>query len=162
MKKMIIAAALALPMSVANAGNSDTGCGLGTMLWEGKLNNWGVKIFAATTNGIFANQLFGITSGTLGCSSRGSLLGDARLMDYASSSFDQIAVDAARGEGESLGALAALWGVAAEDQDEFAALVQGQYAAIFSGESMDSAQMLLNLNAALSQSEQLAQYARAA
>ena len=48
-------------------GQNMAGCGLGSMLFKDNNNTKGVQSTAATTNGIFDNQLFGITSGTLGC-----------------------------------------------------------------------------------------------
>ena len=58
-KKLALAALLAAGSSVAMADN-DVGCGVGTQVWAGQK---GVvpKILAATTNGIFTNQLLGIT-----------------------------------------------------------------------------------------------------
>ncbi|MFI7919119.1 DUF3015 family protein, partial [Acinetobacter baumannii] len=51
--------------------DNDVGCGVGTQVWAGQK---GVvpKILAATTNGIFTNQLLGITFGTLGCRQGGT------------------------------------------------------------------------------------------
>lgn len=59
LKKLALAALLAAGSSVAMADN-DVGCGVGTQVWAGQK---GVvpKILAATTNGIFTNQLLGIT-----------------------------------------------------------------------------------------------------
>ncbi|MFI7964943.1 DUF3015 family protein, partial [Acinetobacter baumannii] len=71
LKKLALAALLAAGSSVAMADN-DVGCGVGTQVWAGQK---GVvpKILAATTNGIFTNQLLGITFGTLGCRQGGTV-----------------------------------------------------------------------------------------
>lgn len=68
LKKLALAALLAAGSSVAMADN-DVGCGVGTQVWAGQK---GVvpKILAATTNGIFTNQLLGITFGTFRLPSR--------------------------------------------------------------------------------------------
>jgi hypothetical protein len=44
----------------------NTGCGLGTIVFEGQ-NGLVSQTFAVTTNGTFGNQTFGITSGTSNC-----------------------------------------------------------------------------------------------
>ena len=59
MKKFVAIALLACGSSVALA-DQDVGCGLGSMLWAGQ-SGLVPKILAATTNGTFGNQTFGIT-----------------------------------------------------------------------------------------------------
>ena len=64
MKKLLLVATIALLPMMANAHDS-TGCGLGSMAWRGQK---GVvpQVLAATTNGFFGTQTFGISSGTSG------------------------------------------------------------------------------------------------
>ncbi len=62
LKKIALAAVLATGSSMAMADN-DVGCGVGTQVWAGQ-KGIAPKILAATTNGIFTNQLLGITFGT--------------------------------------------------------------------------------------------------
>lgn len=71
LKKIALAAVLAIGSTAAFA-DRDTGCGIGTQVWAGQSGKL-PKLLAATTNGILANQLFGITFGTLGCSGTGTV-----------------------------------------------------------------------------------------
>jgi hypothetical protein len=73
MKKTLIAAALlgasTSAMAVAPGG---PGCGWGNMLFEGK-SGMPVHFLATTVNGTSGNATFGMTSGTNGCDTNGSL-----------------------------------------------------------------------------------------
>jgi hypothetical protein len=69
-----IAALLAVAMfSVGTAyagtggGQNMAGCGLGALVFKDNNNTKGAQSTAATTNGTFYSQWFGITSGTSGC-----------------------------------------------------------------------------------------------
>ena len=54
----------------AQPGNyGDAGCGLGSILFGAKPGF--VQVFAATTNGTFGSQTFGITTGTSNCGGGG-------------------------------------------------------------------------------------------
>ncbi len=66
MKKILAAATLSMVMFPAAQAlaDQDIGCGLGTMIFEGK-SGLAPKVLGATTNGISGNQSFGITFGTL-------------------------------------------------------------------------------------------------
>jgi len=73
------------------------GCGLGHMLMG---NDAGImQILAATTNGIVANQAFGITTGTLGCDVGG---GSGGAQIFIESNREAVAKDVARGAGETI------------------------------------------------------------
>src|SRR5580658_9609667 len=63
------AAPAAAPAPAAASGGAKygtAGCGLGSIVFGNKAGI--VQIFAATTNGTFATQTFGITTGTSNCS----------------------------------------------------------------------------------------------
>jgi hypothetical protein len=64
------------------------------------------KILAATTNGIFTNQLLGITFGTLGCRQGGTVT--AQVVTFTNENAESLARDMAVGQGESLNVLAEL------------------------------------------------------
>ena len=69
MKKLsVVAAVVAVTLVLAGSAfaagqaHSNTGCGLGTMLFKNNADNSVVlQTFQATTNGIYGNQTFGIT-----------------------------------------------------------------------------------------------------
>jgi len=99
MKKLLAVAVLCLSTSSVFAAHGPAGCGLGSVLFEGKEGTM-FNVLAATFNGSSANQTFGMSSGTLGCE-------DAATAKVSSVSFiegNEVALsnDIARGEGETL------------------------------------------------------------
>jgi len=120
----------------AGQAEENCGCGLGTILWGNKADNSVLsQSLQATTNGLFGNQTFGITSGTLGCEQPANVATNDRLMEFAAANMDNLARDIARGEGESLDTLAELLAVPEANRDGFSANLQENFASIFvSGE----------------------------
>lgn len=158
MKKNVIAAAVAvlLPMSAAYA-DKDIGCGLGTELMKGQSGVM-FKVLGATTNGTFGNQTFGITSGTLGCSSDGVITAEARRSMFASANVDQLAAEMAMGRGETLETLAALYAVDAADREAFYAFAQARHAQLFAHAEVTTGDVLAALEAEMALDAQLARY----
>ena len=115
MKKIIAAAAVAACFSASSAFAVDsTGCGLGSMAWRGQ-SGVAPQVLAATTNGFFGIQTFGITSGTSGCDPRGRITGGTGVMfAFLEKNLDQFALDASRGKGETIDAIASLMNLPAE------------------------------------------------
>jgi hypothetical protein len=64
-----------------------------------------VQIFAATTNSLFGTQTFGITSGTSNCGPSAAAVGTYHFVE---ANRVALAKDISRGEGESIGTLAAI------------------------------------------------------
>jgi hypothetical protein len=149
-KKVLLALALLLGLTpIASAANNYTaaGCGLGTILWKGK-NGKVHLILAATTNGTFGNQTFGISSETLDCTAEGVVKNDKQTEVYAAVNFQRLSREMAQGGGEYTDGLAALLGAkTAEQKAAFRAQAQAKYERIFTSESMDSNEMLKNLRA---------------
>jgi hypothetical protein len=132
MKKIIAGALLAASSTVTFAA-SPAGCGLGTAVVFKDANEWHEHVLAATTNGTSGNQTFGMTSGTLGCeAANGPLAGVQTFMD---NNMDQLAMDVAKGQGETLAALAEIVGVEAADQTTFNAKLQASFDSMFSAEA---------------------------
>ena len=96
--------AIAAPAFAGDYGTA--GCGLGSMIFGAKTGI--VQIFAATTNGTFASQTFGITSGTSNCTSTGPSAASAKV--FIEVNREAVAKDISRGSGETLTSLAALAG----------------------------------------------------
>jgi len=149
MKKLIAGAILLGASSMAFA---QPGCGVGAMIWKGQ-SGIAPHVLAATTNGTFGNQTFGMTTGTLGCQTNESVQSMALYMD---SNIDKVARDMSRGSGENLDTLAVLLGVDAADRDTFRKVLQDNFATIFpssdttSGEAVDAIVALLEQNQSLS------------
>lgn len=127
----------------AGQAEDNTGCGLGTILWGNKADNSIMsQSLQATTNGLFGNQTFGITSGTLGCEQPANVAASERLMEFTVANLDNLARDIARGEGESLETLAELLAVPAADRSEFYAGLQGNFSGIFTTGEESAANVL--------------------
>ncbi|RPE30592.1 DUF3015 family protein [Acinetobacter sp. BIGb0102] len=138
LKKIALAALLAAGSTVAMADN-DVGCGVGTQVWAGK-KGVAPKILAATTNGIFTNQLLGITFGTLGCRQGGTVT--AQVVTFTNENAEALARDMAVGQGESLNVLAELMQIKANDKARFFAVSKANFAEIYSSKNTNSLQVL--------------------
>jgi hypothetical protein len=123
-------------VSFAGMAADNCGCGLGTVLWQDNADDSVLfQTLQVTTNGTFANMLFGITSGTLECEKPAKFAANERLMEFASRNMDSLARDIAVGQGESLDTLAELMEVPTQSRVQFYAQLQRNFGNIFiSGE----------------------------
>ncbi|MDA0147802.1 DUF3015 domain-containing protein [Vibrio sp. LaRot3] len=160
MKKLLAVAALAatLPMSNIAMADQDIGCGLGTMVFDGKSGKV-FKVLGATTNGTSGNQTFGITFGTLGCDGNGTITSSEKLAMFIDGNIDNLARDIAKGEGETLATLSEVWGVQEADKAAFNALAQENFAEVFKSENVTSEEVFANLNNLVAADATLAGYA---
>ena len=158
-KTALVAALAALPMSSAMAKDS-TGCGVGTMIFDGQ-EGVGPQILAVTTNGTLGNQTFGITSGTLGCDQDGVIKHEAALSKFVAANMESLASDMAAGGGETLASLAELMDVAEADRAAFYRAAQENFASIYGGENTTAGEVLDNLNTVMASNAQLEGYAKA-
>lgn len=111
MKKLVLLTALL--STSAFAAHGPAGCGLGSIMFEGK-DGLVMNVLAATFNGSSANQTFGMSTGTLGCE-------DAKTAKVSAVSFIEgntvaLSNDIARGNGETLDAYLALINKSAADK----------------------------------------------
>lgn len=106
-------------------GYGTAGCGLGSMLFG--TDKGIVQVLAATTNGTFGTQTFGITSGTSNCSDSGG--GAASAKAFIETNREAFAKDAARGQGETITNLATLAGCS--NSTAVGATLQSNFSAIF-------------------------------
>lgn len=144
MKKFLvsIAAVVALSSSAMAGVNSQTGCGLGSLII--KDDSTAVMLaLQATTNGIFGNQTFGITSGTLGCKKTQFVMNE-RAEEFVASNMDQLAKEIAIGHGESVDTLAELLKIS--DKATFSASLQENYNSIYSSQNATMADVLDNIS----------------
>lgn len=155
--KKLLALALLASSSMAMA-DQDVGCGLGTILFEGK-SGVAPKVLAATTNGTYGNQTFGITSGTLGCKSDGVVSSRARLSMFMGGNSERLARDMSVGHGEALNVLADLMGVKDQDKALFFSTAKANFSSIFAPENQSAGQVLAALQHVMAQDKTLAAYA---
>ncbi|NCO01790.1 MAG: DUF3015 domain-containing protein [Epsilonproteobacteria bacterium] len=143
MKKLLIsvAAVVALATSAMAGVNSQTGCGLGSMII--KDDSTAIMLaLQATTNGTSGNQTFGITSGTLGCQKTKVVMNE-RAQEFVASNMDTLAKEIAVGHGESLDTLAELLKV--EDKATFSAALQANYNSIYTSQKVQMSDVLDNI-----------------
>ena len=133
MKKLLVIILLALAApAFAGQGASNTGCGLGTILWGNESDGSVIsQSLQATTNGTFGNQTFGITSGTLGCDQPANVIKNDRLLAFTADNLDLLARDIATGQGETLDTVAELLEVPAAERPLFNATLQINFDKIF-------------------------------
>ncbi|MDY4885935.1 MAG: DUF3015 family protein [Alphaproteobacteria bacterium] len=144
MNKILVASLMlgaAVMLSTPAQAIDSTGCGLGSMAWRGQS---GIlpQVAAATTNGTFGNQTFGITFGTSGCDPNGRITGGTQKMVLAflENNLEQFAMDAAAGEGETLTTLA---GIMDMNEADVAAKTYQNFAVLFPNENVDAVDVTL-------------------
>ena len=157
MKRKLVAIAVAGAFWSMSASAENTGCGLGTMIWDGD-QGIAPQVMAVTTNGTSGNQTFGISTGTLGCERDGVVRSDAQLSMYTGSNLDMIARDMSRGSGESLHVLADLMGVEESDRAHFYTTLQRNYGDIFASPDVTAGEVISAIDATLRTDERLARY----
>jgi len=144
-----------IPMSSALADigtDNGPGCGLGKLAWgeaQGK-KKIVQQVLAATTNGTFGSQTFGISSGTSGCTNDGIVKNEEKINVFAHVNFENLKQEMAQGGGEYLASLATLLGIPGIHQSEFFALTQGRYTALFKSSKTTPSDMLTALNQEIS------------
>jgi hypothetical protein len=138
--KIVVLTAFALAASAATAqgggikgtGRYGTaGCGLGSLVFGNQQG--GVQILAATTNGTFGTQTFGITTGTSNC---GPGLLSAGTKNFVEANREALAKDAARGQGDAIGAIAVI--NRCKDLTAVGAALQRDFKVIFPSEQASS------------------------
>jgi hypothetical protein len=113
--------ALAQPGAGPTRPYGAAGCGLGSVVLG---NNPGfTQVFAATTNGTFGTQSFGITSGTSNCVN--PTPGATGARSFSETNRTAMSKDIARGQGETIRTLSALGGC--KDASAVGASLQKSY-----------------------------------
>lgn len=123
---------------LSGSGYGLAGCGLGSILFGPKPGI--VQVPAATTNGIYSNQTFGISSGTSNCDI--PKMGQSAAV-YLESNKEVVMKDASRGQGETLANLALIYNC--RNTELFSQKVQSNYKMIFSSnDSYEQSRQMLN------------------
>jgi hypothetical protein len=148
MKKVLLGLALSLVVTgsaFAGQAKDNTGCGLGSLLWENKADNSVLyQVLQATTNGTSGAQTFGITSGTSNCQKPSKIVQNEKLIHFVQANMDNLAQDIAMGKGESLDTFAEMLGVAPGQNAAFNAKLQANFGKIFTSENVVLAEVIDN------------------
>jgi len=126
------------------------GCGLGSLVFGNQKG--AIQILAATTNGTFGSQTFGISTGTSNCTDTGG--GAASIKSFTETNREALAKDISRGQGETLKNLATLAGCA--DSSAVGASLQKDFPAIFPSAAASSEQVSAAILARLRSDKSLA------
>jgi len=143
----VISAVLIAGMAfAAGTAHQNTGCGLGTLLWENKADDSSVsQALQATTNGTFGNQTFGISTGTSECKQPTRFVKNEKVNQFVAHNMDNIAKDIATGKGESLDTLAELMDVSVDKRPAFYSNLQTNFSHIFTSEKVEAADVIDNI-----------------
>ncbi|MCG8392984.1 MAG: DUF3015 domain-containing protein [Pseudomonadales bacterium] len=158
MKKTLIAAALlgASTSAMADAPGGP-GCGWGNMLFEGK-SGLPMHLLATLVNGTSGNATFGMTSGTNGCNTSGSLTYSGQSLLAMKGVMEEVAQDMAMGEGEALTALSVSMGIKTEDRASFNAAMHENFATIFPHQDVTAEEVMARITEVMKQDASLSKY----
>jgi hypothetical protein len=124
--------ALGSPAARAAEGYGSAGCGLGSLVFGNQTGM--IQILAATTNGVFASQTFGITSGTSNCAAGGVVKAQREQAAFAEVNFQDLKRNMAAGGGEFLTSFATLLGCEESAKPALATMTQAKYEVILPSE----------------------------
>ena len=157
MKKIIAGLVLISASSVANAGaaGGDAGCGWGQALFEGQ-SGMATHVLAGITNITTGNNTFGMTTGTNGCTTTGTLGYSGQSV--VSSIMDEFSEDVARGEGDAMDTVAVVYGVEAQDRDTFAKVMHENFTTLFPSEDVTAEDMMASIEVIMKSDETLSKY----
>lgn len=111
---------------MSGQGYGMAGCGLGSVIFGQKRGM--VQVFAATSNGFFSNNTFGVSSGTLNCPGMNGQDAEAAA-GFIETNRLAMENDVARGQGETLEAFYAV--VNCEEHKQVGEVLQKNYQQIF-------------------------------
>lgn len=139
------------------AGYGMAGCGLGALLFKGEQVVW-KQILAATTNGTFGNQTFGISTGTLECTpkaAKGMKKAENFMPKFIEANKFAVEEDIARGNGETVAVIADLMGCG--DSDAVGPALQEQFVRIFPTTQVSSTEVSGSILSVMRESPALTQ-----
>lgn len=155
MKKMTLAIGLLASPIVSMGAETGPGCGWGSILMDGQ-KGVAPNVLAATTNGTFGNQTFGLTSGTAGCDSSQTI--QRAAADFLNDNMEKVARDMSTGQGESLDTLANLMGIEVQDKAKFFSVTHDNFSMIFSSDSVSSVDVMTSIQEVMKKDPALSQY----
>jgi hypothetical protein len=155
------AAAVAVLLAVPAFAQDNVGqCGWGSKVFDGD-NGLAPQVLAVTTNGLFGNQTFGMTSGTSGCTRNGVVRSNWKTAMFIEENRENLAADMSRGRGESLDTLAGLMGMEGSDKEAFFTIARSNFGSIFGNPEVTTKDVVASLRETLKADAVLAKYASA-
>jgi hypothetical protein len=127
---LVLGTAGAISTAAARDGYGMAGCGLGSLLFGNEPGL--VQVLAATTNGTFGTQTFGITTGTSNCSDTKASASAAKAFIQANR--ETVSKEIARGSGETISSITTLAGC--NDPAAVGSTLQSSFQQIFPSEQV--------------------------
>jgi len=149
-KQVVIVSAVFMMMVVFSTVGwafdpKNTGCGLGSIAWEGQSDGLMTQTMAATTNGTFGNQTFGISSGTSNCEQFKTWTYNEKVDTFVADNMDNLARDIARGQGEYVNTLALLMDIPKAKKDAFRSELQAHFSDIYTSDQVTYSEVVQNI-----------------
>jgi hypothetical protein len=159
MRKLTLLFAMVGVLFTAKAASAQgygmAGCGLGSLLF-GNDNTTLMQILAATTNGTFGSQTFGITSGTSNCTAGGVVKAEREQAAFAEVNFQDLKRNMAAGGGEYLTSFSTLLGCEDAAKPVLFKLAQDKYEVIVPSEKTGPIAVVVALKAQMKADTRLA------
>ena len=128
MLKFLLSIGLVMTSLSGWASDKSSGCGLGWELFKDKTI---VSSSLRSTTHAYLPNTFSMTSGTSGCAKHEFVMDTKRGIHFLEVNEHSLAMDAAIGEGEYLGAFAESMGCHWSKLDQFKSVIKNNYGAIF-------------------------------
>ena len=151
---LISASSVSTTASAVAAGGAE-GCGWGNALFKGQ-SGMPSHVIAGITNVTFGNQTFGMTTGTNGCTTNGTLGYGGQSV--VSAIMDEFSEDVARGEGDAMNTVAVVYGVEAQDRDTFAKVMHENFTTLFPSENVTAEEMMASIEEVMKADATLSKY----
>ncbi|MES1924525.1 DUF3015 domain-containing protein [Salinisphaera sp. T31B1] len=158
MKKLVLGAVLlGSSLSASAVAPGGPGCGWGNLLFEGS-SGTGAHLLATLVNGTSGNATFGMTSGTNGCDTSGTLTYSGKSLLAMNGVLEEVAQDMAVGHGEALTALTVSMQIDPADRAHFDSVMHENFTHIFPREDVNAAEVMDNIQAVMKRDDRLARY----
>lgn len=155
----LLAGATLLSVSMAFAGQGGgqnmSGCGLGSQIFKDNSNTKGVQSTAATSNGTFYSQGFGITSGTSGCGADNAWWASKDREVFVAANYRSLSRELSAGDGEYARTFAEVMGCRGESVPAFLGLAKEKYGELFPEQGSSPSRMLRAIESQLAGHEAL-------
>ncbi len=138
--KLIIGLFALLSASMAFAGDSSSGCGMG---WQvAKDNSLVSSLTRSVVNATFSNTI-AMTLGTSGCAKHSIVYNEMKGIHFVESNKNELAIDMAKGNGEYVTGLAQVFGC--QNTKAFGSMVQNKYESVLPSENISGVELYNNV-----------------
>jgi hypothetical protein len=157
MKKLLVISTLLISSSALADAPGSQSCGWGNMLFAGQ-SGTPSHVLAATTNASTGNNTIGMTFGTNGCSTKGTLTYGGKEMIDVSMIMDEFSEDVARGDGEALTAVAVSLSVSEADRELFKTTLHENFNTLFPSENATTEHVVSSMFSLMKRDAKLTKY----